>query len=102
MKMQYIIIVLFLYCATKYPMEAEKLTMQKYKLTDFGGQNETDKYSRISFLVLLRLTFKKTMDNTSKIKAKNSCKNQSENKKSNCFSRAKKFYYGQREERWKL
>ena len=73
--------------------------MQKYELTDFGVQNETDEYSIVSFLVLLRLTFEKTMDNTLKIKAKNLCKNQSENKKSNYFSCAKKFYYGQREAR---
>ena len=60
--------------------------MQKHELIDFGGQNETDEYNRISFLVLLWLTFEKTTDNTLKIKAKNSRKNQSENKKSNYFS----------------
>ena len=35
------------------------------ELIDFGGQNET-KHNRISFLVLLRLTFKKTTENKSK------------------------------------
>ena len=36
----------------------------KNELIDFGGQNET-KYNRISFLVLLRLTFEKTTENKS-------------------------------------
>ena len=65
--------ILFLYRATKCPTKAE--------LINFGGLNETDEYNRIFFLLLLRLTFEKTTDdNTLKIKAKNSCKNQSENK----------------------
>ena len=53
----------------------------KKELTfDFRGQNET-KYNRISFLVLFGLTFWEN----NKIKAKNSSKNHSENKKSNYF-----------------
>ena len=59
--------------------------MQKFQLIDFTGQNETDEYNRISFLVLLRPTFEKTTDNILKLKPKKSCKHQSENKKSNYF-----------------
>ena len=58
----------------------------KAELIDFGGLNKTDEYNRISFLLPLQLTFEKTTDdNTLKIKAKNSCKNQSENKESIYF-----------------
>ena len=46
----------------------------KNELIDYGGQNET-KYNRISFLVLLRLTFEKTTENKSDELV---CKNQSE------------------------
>ena len=53
----------------------------KNELIDFGGQNE-NKYNRISFLVLSRLTFEKTMENKSEELI---CKNQSESKKSNYF-----------------
>ena len=45
--------------------EAEKLNVQKNRLIDLGGQNET-KCNRISFLVLLWLTFEKTIENKSR------------------------------------
>ena len=48
---------------------------------DFGGQNET-KYNRISFLVLLQVTFEKITENKSEELV---CKNQSESKKSSYF-----------------
>ena len=56
-------------------------SIYKNELIDFGGQNE-NKYNRISFLVLSRLTFEKTMENKSEELI---CKNQSESKKSNYF-----------------
>ena len=54
----------------------------KNELIDFGGQNET-RYNRISFLVLLQLTFEKTTENKSEELI---CKNQSESNKSNYSS----------------
>ena len=56
------------------------------KMNDFGEQNET-KYNRISFLVLLRLTFEKTKENKSQ---KLICTNQCESKKSNYFLPARR------------
>ena len=53
----------------------------KNEVIDFGGQNET-KCNRISFFVLLRLTFEKTTESKSE---EFLCKNQSENNKSNYF-----------------
>ena len=53
----------------------------KNELIDLRGQNET-KYNRISFLVLLRLTFVKGTENKSE---ELECKNQSESNKSNYF-----------------
>ena len=58
----------------------------KNELMDFGGQNKT-KYNRISFLVLLQLTFEKITENKSEELV---CKNQSESKKSNYFFPARR------------
>ena len=72
---------------TKCPTEAEKLNACiQNELIDFGGRNET-KYNRISFLVLLRLTFEKTTENKSEELV---YKNQSESKKSNYFFPARR------------
>ena len=68
----------------------------KNELIDFGGQNET-KYNRISFLVLLRLTFEKRTENKTKELIS---KNQSEGKKSNYFFPARRNSITA-EERWK-
>ena len=68
----------------------------KNELIDFRGQNETE-YNRISFIVLLRLTFENTTENKSE---KLKCKNQAESKKSNYFFPARRNYIAV-QERWK-
>ena len=69
----------------------------KNELIDFGGQNET-RYNRISFLVLLQLTFEKRTENKSEELI---CNNQSESKKSNYFLPAQRNSITA-EERWKV
>ena len=65
---------------------SQEIEYTKISHIHFGGQNET-KYNRISFLVLLRLTFEKRMENKSEELV---CKNKSESKKSNYFFPARR------------
>ena len=71
-------IILFLYHATKCPTEAEKIDFTKVSLLlTLQDKNETE-YNRISFSYYNGYHLRKQR----KIKANNSCKNKSENKKS--------------------
>ena len=66
----------------------------KNELIDFGGQKKT-KYNRISFLVLLWLTLEKTTERKQRIRMQKSIWKQEIKL---VLLRAKKFYYGQRDE----
>ena len=88
---------LFLYCTSKCPTEAEKIGFVKTH-DELTLATKTKPNTTVFYSLTTCMTFEKTTKN----QGEESCKNQSENKKSSTFFAAwRKVYYGAAKERWK-